>query len=79
MQTVHHAALMTAVPTQDLLLMVIVFMLAALMLLAISVEAGNYPKITSAMRKIAHTLRGRMHRHGSDGDYHDGKQATGHR
>lgn len=78
MQTAHHSALISAVPTQDLLLLGIVFTAAALILLAISVEAGNYPKITAAMRTAAQTARGLMHRHASDGDYHEGRQATGH-
>jgi hypothetical protein len=57
MQTAHHAFLINAVPIQDLLFMTIVFALAALILFVLSVEAGNYPKIIAAMRKIRRMLR----------------------
>lgn len=56
MQIVHHAAVISAVPLQDLLLMAIVFTLAALILLAVSIDAGNYPKVSAAMRRIHRAL-----------------------
>ena len=69
MQTVHYTDLITAVPLQDLQLLGIVFTLAALILLAVSIDAGNYPKISAAMRRIHRALRGRPPRHWPGDDY----------
>ena len=73
MQTVHYTDLITAVPPQDLQLLAIVFTLAALMLLAVSIDAGNYPKISAAMRRIHRALRGRPPRHWLGKDYAGGR------
>ncbi|MBP6682483.1 MAG: hypothetical protein KA159_04160 [Halioglobus sp.] len=57
MQTAYSASLISSVPLQDLLLVAMVFILAALMLLALSVEAGNYPKISETWRQLKRTLQ----------------------
>ena len=50
MQTAYSDSLISAIALQDLLLVAIVFTLAALVLLALSIEAGNYPKISATLR-----------------------------
>lgn len=57
MQTVDHTSLLSAAPLEDLVLLAILFTLAALILLALSVEAGNYPKIRATLRQIHQALR----------------------
>ena len=57
MQTAYGDSLISAIPLQDLLLVVIVFIVAALILLALSIEAGNYPKIRAKLRQIRQALR----------------------
>jgi len=64
MQTAYSDSLISAIPLQDLLLVAIVFSLAALVLLALSIEAGNYPKISATLRQIHQALR-RPHVFGS--------------
>jgi len=69
MQTVHQTDLITAVPLQDLQLLGIVFTLAALILLAVAIDAGNYPKISAAMRRIHRALHRNPPRHWPGDDY----------
>ena len=57
MQTAYSDSLISAIPLQDLLLVAIVFLVAALILLALSIEAGNYPKIRARLRQIRQALR----------------------
>jgi hypothetical protein len=69
MQTVHNAAMISAVPIQDLLLMVIVFTFAALILLAVAIDAGNYPRVSAAVRRVHRALHHRPPRHWPGNDY----------
>ena len=57
MQTAYSNSLISAIPLQDLLLVAIVFSLAALILLALSIEAGNYPNIKAKLRQIKQALQ----------------------
>jgi len=57
MQTAYSDSLISAIPLQDLLLVAIVFSLAALVLLALSIEAGNYPKLSETWRQLKRTLQ----------------------
>jgi hypothetical protein len=78
MQTVHYSALISAVPLQDLLLVAIVFTLAALILFALAIEAGNYPKIRAVIRRTRQSLYRRLHRHWPGDEYTAGRRITGH-
>jgi hypothetical protein len=78
MQTVHYAAMISAVPIQDLLLMAIVFTVAALILLVVSIDAGNYPKISAAVRRIHCALHHRPPRHWPGNDYAEERRLNGH-
>ena len=57
MQTAYSDSLISAIPLQDLLLVAIVFSLAALVLLALSIEAGNYPKLSETWRQLKRSLQ----------------------
>lgn len=57
MQTVDHTYLISAAPLEDLVLLAILFTLAALILLALSVEAGNYPNLSAMLRRLQRTLQ----------------------
>ena len=57
MQTVFSNPLINAAPLQDILLLAIVSILAALILLALSIEAGNYPKLSETWRQLKRTLQ----------------------
>jgi hypothetical protein len=57
MQTAYGNSLISTIPLQDLLLFAIVFTVAALILLALSIEAGNYPKLRAKLRQIHQALR----------------------
>ena len=57
MQTAYSDSLISAIPLQDLLLVAIVFTLAALVLLALSIEAGNFPKISATLRQLKRALQ----------------------
>jgi hypothetical protein len=57
MQTAYSNSLISAIPLQDLLLVAVVFSLAALVLLALSIETGNYPKIRVKLQQIRQALR----------------------
>ena len=62
MQTAYTEALITSVPTDELLFLAVVFSLCALVLFALSVEAGNYPKISAYIRRARSALR-HLHSH----------------
>lgn len=77
MQTAHQTDLITAVSLQDLQFLGIVFTLAALILLAVAIDAGNYPKISAAMRRIYRALHRSPARHWPDDDYAGRRRLTG--
>lgn len=57
MQTAYTTAMITSVPTEDLVFTAVMFVLAALVLFALAVEAGNYPKISAGIRRARNALR----------------------
>ena len=68
MRTAYTEALITSVPTDELLILAVVFSLAALVLFALSVEAGNYPGIRARIRGYRSALRHlRSHRWHGEG------------
>lgn len=75
MQSLIHAALIESVPLQDLLLLLGVFALAAFLLFVLSVEAGNYPKISRMISEVRHALR---HWHTPYSDHGEGSRIGGH-
>jgi len=75
MQSLIHAALIDSVPMWDLLLLSGVFALAALLLFALSVEAGNYPKISRMIYQLRHALQ---HWHTPYSDHAEGGRIAGH-
>ncbi len=64
MRTVYADALLSSVPTGNLVILAIVFALSALILFALAVEAGTYPRIKATIRYALHQLR---HSHPADG------------
>lgn len=63
MQTAYTTALITAVPSEDVVLVAVMFLLAAVVLFALAVEAGNYPRISAGIRRARSALqRLRNHR-----------------
>lgn len=57
MRTAYTEALISSVPTQDLIFLAVVLSLAALVLFALAVEAGNYPKLSARIRRYRSALR----------------------
>jgi len=78
MQTAYSDSLISAIPLQDILLVAIVFSLAALVLLALSIESGNYPKIRTALRQLKRMLQRARHaaRHVHEGYRRPGRGAV---
>lgn len=56
-------ALFKSVPTEDVAVLAVVFALAGLLLFVLSVEAGNYPRITEWFRQAHSALRRLRGRH----------------
>lgn len=75
MQSLLHSALLEAVPMHELLLLLGVFALAASILFALSVEAGNYPKISRVLSQLRHAWQ---HRHLPAENYAAGRRIAGH-
>ena len=75
MQSLIHAALLDSVPVQDLLLLLGVFAFAAVLLFALSVEAGNYPKVSRSIRQGRHALQ---HWHPPYSEHAEGSRIAGH-
>jgi hypothetical protein len=75
MQSLIHVALIDSVPMRDLLLLLGVFALAALLLFALSVEAGNYPKISRIICQVREALR---HGHTPYSDHAEGSRMARH-
>jgi hypothetical protein len=65
MPSAYTAVLIASIPKQDLLFVVVIFTLAALVLFALAVEAGNYPKITARIRRIRKSFRHVWNRRGN--------------
>lgn len=75
MQSIVHSALLDALPLHDLALLLGVFATAALVLFALSVEAGNYPTISRIISQVRLALQ---HDRSPDGDYAKGRHVVGH-
>jgi hypothetical protein len=65
MQSAYTTALIATVPKQDLLIVVVMFTLAALFLFALAVEAGTYPKISDGIQRTCNSLRRFWNRRGN--------------
>ncbi len=65
MQSAYNEVLIASIPKQDLLIVVVMFTLAALVLFALAVEAGNYPKITAGIGRIRESFRHAWNRRGN--------------
>ncbi|MEZ5502784.1 MAG: hypothetical protein R3E50_09025 [Halioglobus sp.] len=76
MQITDHADLFAAIPTQDVLLVATAFSLAALVLFALGLEAGNYPHISHAFSRGRAALRRLCH--GLGEGFSVGRRAAGH-
>lgn len=75
MQSLLHSALLEAIPMQELLLLLGMFALAALILFALSVGAGNYPKVSRLLSQVRYLWQ---HRHMPDENFAAGRHIAGH-